>query len=238
MTMKQQSVSDTINWLSFPRQAYPNFYLNVERLRQRFRGYLGSISQFSKSIDKSAGANATVKALFVEAGIQGSHGDASEIQWDVTDPLAQALILRAYLATAGELHSDARSAPVTDFVLVRGPGGLVLPFDDTRSVLENEKGISPDVAAEIAAEQEWQATIGITGTDPKHRYWPAYANTDGGLVVSLLGQNSLIQTEVRSYIGVDLTYCMFGQKIRDWNSWTLLAPLHVWVEPPGKANWG
>jgi hypothetical protein len=27
-----------------------------------------------------------------------------------------------------------------------------------------------------------------------------------------------------------MTYCIFGQKIRDW-SWTLLSPLHVWVEP-------
>lgn len=238
MARKQQSVSDTINWLSFPRQGYPNFYLNIERLRQRFNGYLGSISQFSKSIEKSAGVNATVKALFFEAGIQGDLGDASEIQWDVTDPLAQALILRAYLASAGELHSDARSAPVTDFVLVRGQGGLVSPYGDTRSVLEDEKGISPEVAAEIAAEQEWQASIGTTGTESKHRYWPAYARTDGGLVVSLLGQNSLIQTDVRSYMGVEMTYCIFGQKIRDWNSWTLLSPLHVWVEPPGKANWG
>jgi hypothetical protein len=201
MARKQQSVSDTINWLSFPRQAYPNFYLNVERIRHRFHGYLGSISQYSESVEKSAEANATVKALFFEAGIQGNRGNSAEIQWDVTDPLAQALIIRAYLATAGELHSDARSAPVTDFVLVRGPGGLVPPFADTRSALENKRGISPDVATEIAAEQESQAAIGTTGADPKHRYWPAYANTDGGLVVSLLGQKSLIETDVRSYMG-------------------------------------
>jgi hypothetical protein len=58
MARKQQSVSDTINWLSFPRQAYPNFYLNVERIRHRFHGYLGSISQFSESVEKSAEANA------------------------------------------------------------------------------------------------------------------------------------------------------------------------------------
>ena len=47
----------------------------------------------------------------------------------------------------------------------------------------------------------------------------------------------MIGTDVRSYSGLDMTYCIFGQKIRDWQSWSLLSPLHVWVEPPGNAKW-
>jgi hypothetical protein len=57
-------------------------------------------------------------------------------------------------------------------------------------------------------------------------------------VVSLLGDASLIGTDVRSYLGLDMTDCIFGQKTREWQSWTLLSPLHVWVEPPGNASWG
>jgi len=49
-----QSVSDTIGWLSFPRQAYPNFYLNVQRIGHRFRSYLGSIREFSESVENLA----------------------------------------------------------------------------------------------------------------------------------------------------------------------------------------
>jgi hypothetical protein len=234
---QRQSVSDTVSWLSFPRQAYPNFYLNVQRIGHRFRGYLGSISQFSESIEKSGEANASVKTLFLEAGIQRGRGGGAEVEWDLADPLAQVLVLRAYLATVGELHADARSAPVTDFVLARGPGGLVPPGGGDDDVVWQESGVSPDVVAEITAEQRRQAAIGV-GPDPEPLYWPAYANTTGGLVVSLLRDASLIGTDVRSYSGVDMTYCIFGQKIRDWESWTLLSPLHVWVEPPGKQRWG
>jgi hypothetical protein len=237
MPRERQSVSDTVSWLSFPRQTYPNFYLNVQRIGHRFRGYLGSISQFSESVEKSGEANASVKALFLEAGIQRGRGGGAEIEWDLADPLAQVLVLRAYLATVGELHTDARSAPVTDFVLARGRGGLVQPLHVADSPLWHEGGISPGVVTEIAAEQRRQAAIG-TGPDPEPLYWPAFANTDRGLVVSLLGDASLIGTDVRSYLGLDMTYCIFGQKIRDWQSWTLLSPLHVWVEPPGKTNWG
>ncbi|MGW1289202.1 hypothetical protein ACWD4N_37485 [Streptomyces sp. NPDC002586] len=237
MSRERQSVSDTISWLSFPQQTYPNFYLNKERIGHRFHGYLGSISEFSKSVEKSGEANASVKALFFNAGIKGGHGGNMEIAWDLADSLAQVLVLRAHLATAGELHTDARSAPVTDFVLARGRGGLIQPLHVADSPLWAERGVSPGVVAEIAAEQRRQAAIGTTA-DPKPLYWGAFANTDRGLVVSLLGDASLIGTDVRSYLGLDMTYCIFGQKLRDWQSWTLLSPLHVWVEPPGKANWG
>jgi hypothetical protein len=234
---KHQSVSDTISWLTFPRQAYPNFYLSAQRVRDRFDSYLGSISQFSKSAEKTGGANVSVQALFLKAGIQGGGGGDKEIVWDLDVLLARALVLRAYLSTVGELDTDARSAGVTDFVLARGPGRLLEPFDVAHNPLWNEYGISPDVVTEIADEQQRQASVG-TGGGPKHEYWPAFANTDRGLVVSLLGHGSLIETDVRAYLGRDMTYCIFGQKISDWQSWTLLSPLHVWVEPYGKANWG
>jgi hypothetical protein len=237
MPREQQSVSDTIAWLSYPRQAYPNFYLNVQRIGHRFHGYLGSIREFSESVQKSGKANASVQALFLQAGIEGGRGGGAEISWNLDDALSQALILRAYLTTAGELHSDARSAPVTDFVLARGRGGLVQPHDLADSPLWHEGGVPDGVVTEIAIEQKRQAAIG-TSADPAPLYWATYANSDRGLVVSLLGDASLIGTDARSYSGIDMTYCIFGQKIRDWQSWTLLSPLHVWVEPPGNATWG
>jgi hypothetical protein len=237
MARKHPSVSDTIGWLSFKRQAYPNFYYQEQRIGDRFHGYLGSIREFSESVEKSGEAAASVKPLFFEAGFKGGLGRSAEVQWDLGDRLAQVLILRAYLATAGELHTDARWAPVTDFVLARGQGGIVQPDHVADSPLWQESGISPDVVAEIVAEQHRQADIRTTA-DPEPLYWAAYANTDRGLVVSLLGDASLFGSDVRSYTGLDMTYCIFGQKIRDWQSWTLLSPLHVWVEPPGKTHWG
>ena len=237
MARDRQSVSDTIDWLSFPRQSYPNFYLNAERIGHRFAGYLGSIREFSESIEKSGKANAKINAVIADAGVEIGRGGNREIAWDLGDPLAKALVLRACLATVGELHTDARTAPVTDFVLARGQGGLVYPNDVADSSRWTEAGITADMGDEIATEQGRQAAIG-TSSDPQPLYWATYANTARGLVVSLLGDASLIGTDVRSYSGLDMTYCIFGQKIRDWQSWTLLSPLHVWVEPPGNPNWG
>jgi hypothetical protein len=202
MARERQSVSDTIGWLSFTRQAYPNFYFQEQRIRDRFHGYLGSIREFSESVEKSGEAAASVKPLFFEAGFRGGLGRSVEVQWDLGDRLAQALILRAYLTTAGELDTHARSAPVTDFVLARGRGRIVQAEHVADSPLWQESGISPDVVTEIAAEQHRQAEYRTTA-DPQPLYWATYANTDGGLVVSLLGDASVNGSDVRNWGGLD-----------------------------------
>jgi len=237
MPGEHQSVSETIGWLGFPPQAYPNFYLNKERIGYRFRSYLGSIREFSESVEKSGEASASVDTLFVKAGFKGGLGGSKEIQWDLSDSLAQALVLRACLATVGDLATDARLAPVTDFVLARGPGGIVEPLEVADSSLWPKSAISPDSIAEIAAEQRRQAKIGTTA-DPEPSYWAAYADTDRGLAVSLLGDASVIRGDARTYRDVKMNYCIFGQKVRDWQSWTLISPIHIWVEPLNKRAWG
>jgi hypothetical protein len=237
MSDQRQSVADTVRWLSYPRQAYPNFYLNVERIGHRFHSYLGSIREFNESIERSGDANAEVQAIFVKAGVKRGRGSGEEVTYDLADPLAQVLVLRACLATAGELRTDVRSAPATDFVLARGAGGLVQPNKVAESPIWSSRGVPPEVVAEIADEQHRQAALG-TGPDPEPLYWAALAASDYGLVVSLLGDASLIGTDVRSWSGVEMSYCIFGQKMRNWDSWTLVQPLHIWVEPPGKPSWG
>ena len=237
MSDHRQSVTETVRWLSYPRQAYPNFYLNAERIGHRFHSYLGSIREFNESIEKSGEVNAEVQAVFVKAGVKRGRGGGEGITYDLADPLAQVLVLRACLASVGELHTEARSAPATDFVLARGPGGLVQPHHIADSPLWSSRGVAPEVVTEIADEQRRQAALG-TGPHPEPLYWAAFAATDGDLVVSLLGDASVIGTDVRSWLGVEMTYCIFGQKISNWESWTLVQPLHMWVEPPGKPNWG
>lgn len=90
---------------------------------------------------------------------------------------------------------------------------------------------------EIEAERERQTAI-ATEDDHNPNYWPAYAHTANGVAVSLLGVGSLFGTDVRSWLDVDMTYCIFGQKIKDWPTWVLLSPLHVWLEPPTVPAWG
>jgi hypothetical protein len=207
-------------------------YLNVDRIRHRFTGYLGAIRDFSRSLERSAGGNPKVKAIFVEAGLEGSAASGPDISWDMANPLAQALVLRVFLAVNGELANDVHGARSTAFVLARGPGLLSHP--DSASLAD---GLPLDVAEDIKAEQERQMAIALDD-HAAPRYWPSYARTESGLAVSLLGVGSMFGTDVRSWIDADMTYCMFGQKIKDRPGWTLLQPLHVWLEPPSVPAWG
>jgi hypothetical protein len=231
VTGDQPSASEVVSSLRFPRQAYPNLYLNTERIAQRFRGYLGSIADFRKSAERTVGGDAKVRALFVEAGVQGAGVTGADVGYDLGDPLAQALVLRAYLANSGELRINTRAAPVTDFTLARGDGDLISPQDVLDNSSWKRHGVPAEVVAEIAAEQHRQSVI-ATSEDPYPLYWVTYVRSESGLAVSLLGAASLFGSDVRSWMGVDMTYCIFGQKIRDWPSWSLVSPLHVWIEPP------
>jgi hypothetical protein len=109
---------------------------------------------------------------------------------------------------------------VTQFVLARGPGRLSPASASLEDILPKT------VAAEIEAEaQKQRETAAATGDDPT--YWPAHSRTANGLAVSLLGTRALIQTDVRSWLEVDMKLCIFGQKIKDRPDWVLLSPLHV-----------
>jgi hypothetical protein len=175
-------------------------------------------------MERVTGGNAKVKAVFAEAGLKREANPGVQVAWDMGDPLAQSLVLRAYLAANDELADDVRAAKVTQFVLARGPGRL------SPASASLERILPKTVASEIEAEaQKQMATAAATGDDPT--YWPAYSRTANGLAVSLLGTRALFQTDVRSWLEVDMNLCIFGQKIKDQPDWVLLSPLHVWLEP-------
>ncbi|MBD3941435.1 hypothetical protein IF188_06955 [Microbacterium sp. NEAU-LLC] len=117
-----ESVQETLNQLTFPQTGYPNLYLNQKRLGDRFLGKLGAIDTFSKSVETTGGANAKLKAVVAEATLESARGRHATINWNLSDSLAQALVLRAYLESAGELRTEPRAAMMMDFVLVGGPG--------------------------------------------------------------------------------------------------------------------
>ena len=238
MARTRKSVAKTIEWLSFPQQAYPNLYLNRERIRHRFLTSQGAIREFSKTVARSAGANAKVKAVFAEAGVDVSGESGQVVTYDVADPLAQVLILRANLDADKALHRDPVEASVTDFVLARGSGGLITPAElRAGTVGPGAEVIPPEAAEELLAEHRSQVAIS-TEEDTNPTYWGGYVATQHGLAVSLLGAASIVGTEVRTWKGREMTYCIFGTKVSDWSTWTLVSPLHVWIEQPGKSEWG
>jgi hypothetical protein len=224
MPKDSHSADEIVSLLTFPRHTYPNLYLNKERIHDRFTGYAGAISDFRRTMARATGGDATVDAVFVKAGFKGEASSSVDVAWDMGDPLAQSLVLRAYVAANDELADDVRAAQVNQFVLAQGPGNLLPPSASLENVLP------ATAASEIEAEgQKQRERATEAGDDPT--YWPAYSTTANGLAVSLLGIDSLKRRDVRSWLDVDMTLCIFGQKIKDQPDWVLLQPLHVWLEP-------
>jgi hypothetical protein len=63
--------------------AYPNLYLNKDRVADRFTGYLGAIKEFSKSVGFNAGVDAKLKGVLFEAGLRGGGDSGIDVAWDM-----------------------------------------------------------------------------------------------------------------------------------------------------------
>ena len=239
MPYELQPVEDIVAWMTFKAEPYPTLYLNSERIRLRFRGMIGSVLEFVRRAERTGTTSGGFQAVVASAGIQTASLGANEVRYDMADPQAQALVLRACLQELQVLDEDPREATVADFALARGHGGLIPGFEvdqlDSRGWAES--GIPRDVGSEIVKARE-EHVRWATASDPAPFYWVGYVRTAKGLIISLLGDGSIIGTEARQYAHADMSYCIFGHKVQNFESWTLMAPLHVWGEPKGRPKWG
>ena len=116
------------------------------------------------------------------------------------------------------------------YVLARGTGGVDDADREEGGIAGIVKQLPDSAASEVLAEYERR--IGIAREDDQELpYWPAFASTRTGPVVAFLGERELKHSEAVNFIGLPVTCCIFGTKINDWPGWTLVSPLHVWLEP-------
>lgn len=224
-------VDETIAALTFPRHPYPNVYLHDDRVQETFTGNLGAITEFSKSMERDRGLDTTIKAVFIEAGLQiGSKGESVTI-FNLEKPLAQALVLRSYLSDAKHLATDVKSAKMMDYVIARGRGGVSYPSDDVEWNASIAAWVPADVANEVLTYQEQRR--GVKRNDDSHpEYYPSFALTPTRIAVSLLGGKELRHSSAVNWINIEVICCIFGRKLTDWPNWTLIEPFHVWYESP------
>jgi hypothetical protein len=222
---------ETAAALHFPRQPYPNVNLHPRRVQDAFTGNLGAIRGFSLSTERTRGGGAELTALFAKASGQMETKGGTAVEYDLDQPLAQALVLRAYLAAIELLRTDVRSAPGMSYVLARGPGGIAYPDRDDKWAASIAAWVPADVRDEVLTEHERR--LGIRRTDDSHpEYWPSFARTSSGIVVAFLGGREMNHSNATSWIGTGVTCCIFGAKVKDWAHWTLVTPYHAWFEPP------
>jgi hypothetical protein len=100
-------------------------YRNDDRIRELFIGRIGSIAGFSRSASKDVNGSLGFKGI---AELAGTRGGEQAVEYNLSDPTAQALVLRENLALAGELLDPANASP-GQFVSVIGRSCLSRPPD-------------------------------------------------------------------------------------------------------------
>jgi hypothetical protein len=223
--------------LTFTRHKYPNVYLPPTRVDEAFTGNIGSISTFVKNIETGGGAGIEVGVIAAKLGLKWDTKEGSSITFDLTQPLPKALVLRARLASKEMLETDAGSAAPMDYVLARGFGGIAYPEATLDGSWSLGSRLPLGVVDEVLAEQGRRTGI-HRGDDQHPEYWPPYAQTPSRIVVALLGGKEMNHSIAGGWTSTEVTCCIFGTKVKDWSTWTIVDPMHVWFEPGGPSKRG
>ena len=119
------SVAEEVLRLRFTGRYVESMYRNDDRIRELFIGRVGSIAGFSRSATKDVNGSLGFKGI---AELAGTRSGEQSVEYNLSDPTAQALVLRENLALAGELCDLVDAAPGR-FVSVVGRSCLSRPAD-------------------------------------------------------------------------------------------------------------
>jgi hypothetical protein len=89
-----EPVAEEVLRLRFAGRYVESMYRNDERIRELFIGRIGSIASFSRSATKDVNGSVGFKGI---AELAGTRGGEQAVEYNLTDPTAQALVLREIL---------------------------------------------------------------------------------------------------------------------------------------------
>jgi hypothetical protein len=229
-----KSVADELLKLRFAAGPIQSFYLNEDRVNERFTSHLGAITSWTRTAGKEAGGGIDLKV--VKAEVKGSGG--SDVTYGIDDPLARALLLRHGLERAGVIRKPEAATVVGEYVIASGRACLRHP--------EAEKGYPPGLVDHSQC---------IPAMDPRYRKLdfdraraeavrlalagPAQTNdrmwllvlTSGNEILAAAVLNSLwINDAMISYL--HFRWTMFGTLRERIDNVPVLAAIHVWATLP------
>src|SRR6266536_5340200 len=109
-------VRQTINRLEFVAQHSERLYLNEERTHDRFTLLFGAIEEWIAKAMKEGGASL---GPFHYIGLQAKLGSSNDVKFNITNPVAQAMLLRTALQDQ-KLVKEPNEAGLLEYVLVSG----------------------------------------------------------------------------------------------------------------------
>jgi hypothetical protein len=217
-----ETVIDLLRRLRFSTGPVETLSLNETRVRENFIGQLGAIESFTRAATKKGSA----ETPFVKLG--GEVSSEATVNWNLGDPIAQALVLRAALESQGSLHRLDDATP-GDYIISSGVGAISRHemLDDLhRERLQDHPGLYEQLEAERAQQEHIML---ITG-GPNELLWLLTID-EGALVCAATLEGSSLRDPFRHWAYADSPWELFALCRRFHESgvpW--LAPLHLRVK--------
>jgi hypothetical protein len=197
-------------------------YLDEIRVRENFIGQLGAIESFTRVATK----HGTLETPYVKFSFGGS--SERGVIWDLTDPITQALVLRAALESKVSLHGldDARPGR---YIMASGVGAI--SRHDMLNDLHGERlHEHPDLYEELEAERAKQEKLMHRTGKPEEALWLLTID-EGASVCAATLEGSALRDPFRHWVCADSPWEFFGlvRRIHETGvPW--LAPLHLYVK--------
>jgi hypothetical protein len=216
------SVADLLARLTFVSQKVETIYLNNDRVHDDFIGQLGAIESFTRGANKEG----KIELPILKAG--GGIGADAGVHWNMTDPTAQALVLRAALESQDMLRGADNAEP-GDYVYASGTGRLSRPgtlHDEHRSHLAARPGLYEELEADRANQEKVYAVMG--GTDAE-QCWLMTID-DGHRIAAAVLAKRWIAGGMPTWLGVPAPWNVFARARRRLEQGgVVLAAIHVTV---------
>jgi hypothetical protein len=218
-----ESVADLLRRLRFSSGPVETLSLNETRVRENFIGQLGAIESFSRTATKEGSAEIPV----VKVG--GAVSSEAAVNWDLSDPIAQALVLRAALESQGLLDGldDAGSGR---YIISSGIGAISRQgmLDDLhRERLREHPGLYEQLEAERAKQEH---IMQMTGGPEEETLWLLTIDEGASVCAATLEKSSL-RDPFRHWAYADSPwelFALFRRRHETGVPW--LAPLHLRVK--------
>lgn len=217
-----ESVADVLGRLRFASGPVETLYLNKTRVRESFVGQLGAVESFTRTATKEGSLE--VPVIKVGAGLASEAG----VTWTLSDPTAQALVLRAALDSQGALYGLDEAGPGR-YISFAGTAYLSRPgmLDDKhRAGLDDHPGLYDALEAERGAQESVLRMM--EGQDAS--MWVLTVGTADSMCAAVL-DNRWLSPSAPSWMMADCTWELFAMFRRHHEMGIpLFAALHVTVK--------
>jgi len=216
-----ESVADLLGRLRFASGPVETLYLNKTRVRESFIGQLGAVESFTRTATKEGSLE--VPVIKVSAGLASEAG----VTWTLTDPTAQALVLRAALDSQGALYGLDDVGPGR-YISFAGAAYLSRPgmLDDKhRAGLGDHPGLYDALEGERAAQESV-----IRMMEPDAIMWLLTVGSANSICAAVL-DNRWLSPSTPSWMMADCTWELFAMFRRQHETGIpLFAALHITVK--------